>query len=60
MSDSTAEMSDKQIVDQTELMRLYRCEARLAAMSLWLEEVHPEVFREGLWDAIARATGGES
>jgi hypothetical protein len=29
--------------------------AKLKAMIEWLEKHHPEVFREGLWDAINEA-----
>ena len=30
---------------------------RLAAVTQWLEKHHPEVFREGLWDAINDVAG---
>ena len=32
--------------------RIDGLERKLTAMTKWLEEHHPEVFREGLWDAI--------
>lgn len=28
-------------------------ERRLRAVTAWIEEHHPEAFREGLWDAVA-------
>ena len=38
--------------DEKELARLRGCEAKLKAMTEWLEANQPDVFRRGLWDAL--------
>ena len=44
------------LMDAAEDMeRLRLCERRLAAMTLWLQDNQPDVFRRGLWDAINEA-----
>jgi hypothetical protein len=55
-------LRDMAKADAAEMKRLRLVEARCAAIVSWLETNKPEVFREGLWDAIAavKQLGGDA
>ena len=36
--------------------RVEECERIITAMTQWLDQQQPDVFRRGLWDAIAKGT----
>lgn len=38
-----------------EIVRLQKCERRLLAVGEWIQQKHPEDFRDGLWEKINAA-----